>query len=124
MKFTDRAGDFPNPTYKDLAAPMYIHFAFEDQTISSVDVREVGAAPGRGTATPSPSAVSSASRLLKIRISKIDGDNIQADVAGRNQTFRLDNRNLISGFRVNDLAVATVVRRNNRDVITDLKPSN
>ncbi len=124
VKFTDRAADFPNPTYKDLTAPMYIHFAFEDQTMSSVDVREVGSAPGRAAQKPAATASTSSSRVLKIRISKIDNDSIDADVAGRKQTFRLDNRNLIRGFRENDLAVATVVRRNNRDVITDLKPSN
>ena len=122
VKFTDRTADFPKPTYKDLAAPMYIHFAFEDQILSSVDVREVGSAPGRAQATPAPAA-SASSRVLKIRISKIENDSIDADVAGRKQTFRLDNRNLIRGFRENDLAVATVVRRNNRDVITDLKPA-
>lgn len=127
VKFTDRTADFPSPTYKDLTPPMYIHFAFEDQTMSSVDVREVGSAPGRSSAPSTRSnqtASSSSSRVLKIRISKIDNDSIDADVAGRKQTFRLDNRSLIRGFRENDLAVATVVRRNNRDVITDLKPSN
>ena len=123
VKFTDGAADFPNPTYKDLTPPMYIHFVFEDQTISSADVREVGSAPRRG-AQAKPAETTSSSRVLKIRISKIDNDSIDADVAGRKQTFRLESRSLIRGFRENDLAVATVVRRNNRDVITDLKPSN
>jgi hypothetical protein len=124
VKFTDRAADFPSPTYKDLTPPMYIHFAFEDQTMSSVDVREVGSAPGRAAQTKPAAAASSSSRVLKIRISKINDGSIDADVAGRKQTFQLQSRSLIRGFRENDLAVATVERRNNRDVITDLKPSN
>jgi hypothetical protein len=62
---------------------------------------------------------------LKIRISKIEnrGETIQADVAGRNQTFRLENRNVIRGFREDDLVVATLARRNGREVITELKRS-
>ena len=27
VKFTDGAGDFPNPRLEDLTPPMYIHFA-------------------------------------------------------------------------------------------------
>jgi len=124
VKFTDGAADFPNPTYKDLAPPMQIHFVFEDQTILSADVREVGSAPRR-SAAQKPAETTAASRVLKIRILKIDdrGDTIEADVAGRRQTFRLDSRSLIRGFREDELAVATVVRRNNRDVVTDLKPA-
>jgi hypothetical protein len=127
VKFTDGAADFPNPTYKDLAPPMQIHFVFEDQIISSADVREVGSAPRRSArpAGSTESASSSSSRVLKIRISKIEdhGDSIQADVAGRNQTFRLESRDVIRGFREDDLVVATLARRNGREVITELKRS-
>ncbi len=56
VKFTDGRADFPNPTYKDLAAPMYIHFVFEDQIISSADVREVGTAPRRTPQQTAPAA--------------------------------------------------------------------
>jgi len=126
VKFTDGAADFPNPTYKDLAPPMQIHFVFEDRTILSADVREVGSAPRRSARqTRSSESASSSSRVLKIRISKIEdrGDTIQADVAGRNQTFRLENRDVIRGFREDDLVVATLARRNGREVITELKQS-
>jgi hypothetical protein len=130
VKFTDGAADFPNPTYKDLAPPMQIHFVFEDQTILSADVREVGGAPRRSAQQQTrpgrnESASSASSRVLKIRISKIEdhGDSIQADVAGRNQSFRLENRDVIRGFREDDLVVATLERRNGREVITELKRS-
>jgi Cu/Ag efflux protein CusF len=127
VKFTDGRADFPNPTYKDLAPPMQIHFVFEDQTIVSADVREVGSAPRRSARQErsNESSTSASSRELKIRISKIEdrGETIQADVAGRNQTFRLENRNVIRGFREDDLVVATLARRNGREVITELKRS-
>jgi Cu/Ag efflux protein CusF len=45
VKFTDGAGDFPNPKLEDLAPPMYIHFVFENQTMFEIDVKEVGSAP-------------------------------------------------------------------------------
>jgi hypothetical protein len=126
VKFTDKAAEFPNPTYKDLTPLMYIHFTFENQTISKADVKEVGGAARRSATQAQPAAAASSSRVLKIRILKIDsnGDSIDADVAGHKQTFRLDNRSLIRGFREDELAVATVARRNNREVITELKPSN
>lgn len=126
VKFTDAAAEFPNPTYKDLTPLMYIHFVFENQTISKADVREVGGAARRSATQTQPASSATSSRVLKIRILKIDGngDNIEADVAGRKQSFRLENRSLIRGFREDELAVATVARRNNRDVITELKPSN
>jgi hypothetical protein len=127
IKFTDGRADFPNPTYRDLAPPMQIHFVFEDQTIVSADVREVGSAPRRSARQErsTESSTTSSSRELKIRISKIEnrGETIQADVAGRNQTFRLENRNVIRGFREDDLVVATLARRNGREVITELKRS-
>jgi hypothetical protein len=130
VKFTDGAGDFPNPTYKDLAPPMQIHFTFEDQTILTADVREVGSAPRRSAQQQTrpgrnESSSSASSREIKIRISKIEdhGDSIQADVAGRNQSFRLESRDVIRGFREDDLVVATLARRNGREVITELKRS-
>jgi hypothetical protein len=132
VKFTDGTADFPNPTYKDLAPPMQIHFVFEDQVILSADVREVGSAPRRsaqqgqqGRQGRSNESAKSDSREIKIRISKIEdhGDSIQADVAGHNQSFLLESRDVIRGFREDDLVVATLARRNGREVITELKRS-
>jgi hypothetical protein len=61
-----------------------------------------------------------------IRILKINsgGANIDADVAGRRTNFLTANRQVLSGYRENDLVEATVVRRNNRDTITALKPGH
>jgi len=126
VKFTDGAADFPNPTFRDLAPPMYIHFQFEDQTIFLADVREVGNAPRRGAGAAGASANQSGeSQALGIRITKIANNNmaIEADVdGGRKTTFALANASLIRGFKVGDRAAATVVTRSGRQVITDLKP--
>jgi len=122
VKFTDGAADFPNPTYRDLAPPMYIYFQFEDQTISFAEVREVGNAPRRSTSVSG--SANEQSRQLMIRILKIasNGASIDADVAGRRQVFLMADRNIVRSYRENDLVEATVVRRNNRDTITALKP--
>jgi Cu/Ag efflux protein CusF len=51
VKFTDRAEEFKNPKLQDLTPPMYIHFVFENQTISEIDVREVGNIGPRSSTT-------------------------------------------------------------------------
>jgi hypothetical protein len=124
VKFTDGAADFPNPTYRDLAPPMYIYFQFEDQTISFAEVREVGSAPRRSASASA--STNEQSRQVMIRILKINsgGANIDADVAGRRTNFLTANRQVLSGYRENDLVEATVVRRNSRDTITALKPGH
>ena len=50
VKFSDKKELFPNPTYKDLRAPMYIFFLYEGGTnlIQSVEVRQVGFDPAKG----------------------------------------------------------------------------
>jgi hypothetical protein len=123
VKFTDGAAEFPNPTYRDLAPPMYIYFQFEDQTISFAEVREVGNAPRRSGSSVSGTA-NEQSRQVMIRILKIasNGSSIEADVAGRRQTFLMADRNIVRSYREDDLVEATVVRRNSRDTITALKP--
>ena len=122
VKFTDGAADFPNPTYRDLAPPMYIYFQFEDQTISFAEVREVAGAPRRSAS--SSASTNEQSRQVMIRLLKINngGQSVEADVAGRRTNFMVANRQVLSGYRENDLVEATVVRRNSRDTITALKP--
>jgi Cu/Ag efflux protein CusF len=121
VKFTDGAADFPNPTLKDLVPPMYIHFAFEDQTISQIDVREVGSAPRRGSGT-TPNTPQ-ASRQMKVRILRMDSGRgtFEADVAGRRQSFRAENTRLLRDFGQGDLVVVDVERRGTSDVVTDIR---
>lgn len=121
VKFTDGAQDFPNPTLQDLVPPMYIHFAFEDQTISQIDVKEVGSAPRRrsGTTTSRPEA----SRQMRVRILRMDDrrGTFEADVAGRRQSFRAENNRLLRDFGEGDLVVVEVERRGGSDVVIDMR---
>lgn len=117
VKFTDCPECFPNPTLRDLAPPMYVHFVFEDldvDTIKSFDVKEIGSAPRRaGGSSSSSSGSSSASgvsgRDLKVKILRMDErrGTFTADVAGRSQNFRARSGDL-RDFREGDLAIITV----------------
>jgi Cu/Ag efflux protein CusF len=122
VKFTDGAQDFPNPTLQDLAPPMYIHFQFEDQVISVIDVREVGGAPRRRSGAPS-AAPDTAARELKVRILRLDErrGTFEADVAGRRQSFRAENARLLRDFGEGDLVVIELARRGGSEVVTDIR---
>lgn len=127
VKFTDCPECFPRPTYRDLAAPMYVHFEFEDldvDEIVSFDVKEIGNAPrrvggGGGSTTPAPGV--GGSQTLKVKVLSLDDrrGTFQADVAGRRQTFRAD-RNVMRDLREGDLVVVTVERQGNEDVVTQV----
>jgi Cu/Ag efflux protein CusF len=116
VRFTDCPECFPNPTLRDLAPPMYVHFVFEDldvDTIKSFDVKEIGSAPRRSgpRASSSDSSPSSgvSGRDLKVKIMRMDErrGTFTADVAGRSQNFRARSGDL-RDFREGDLAVITV----------------
>lgn len=116
VKFTDCPECFPNPTLRDLAPPMYVHFVFEDldvDTIKSFDVKEIGSAPRRSGPRASGSDSSSSSgvsgRDLKVKILRMDErrGTFTADVAGRSQNFRARGSDL-RDFREGDLAIITV----------------
>jgi hypothetical protein len=117
VKFTDCPECFPNPTLRDLAPPMYVHFVFEDldvDTIKSFDVKEIGSAPRRSGPRASSSDSSSSSsgvsgRDLKVKILRMDErrGTFTADVAGRSQNFRARSGDL-RDFREGDLAIITV----------------
>jgi hypothetical protein len=127
IKFTAEGGEnFPNPTLRDLAPPMYVWFVYEDwdgkeaPTIQDFDVREVPRGAGRAAAAPSGST-STASRDMTVRISKITNarrGEFDADVAGRNQSFRASNPGMLNSWRQGDLVIVTVEGRN---VVTNIK---
>ena len=115
VKFTDCPECFPNPTLRDLAPPMYVHFVFEDldvDTIKSFDVKEIGSAPRRMTAgsAVNPPVAGVSGQDLKVKILKMDDrrGTFTADVAGRSQNFRARNTGDLRNFREGDLAVITV----------------
>lgn len=114
VKFTDCPECFPNPTLKDLAPPMYVHFVFEDldvDTIKSFDVKEIGGAPRRLRPGAAAAAIPPASgQELKVKILKMNARSgtFTADVAGRSQTFRANRASDLQNVREGDLAVVTV----------------
>ncbi|HET9315570.1 MAG TPA: hypothetical protein VFQ51_08260 [Vicinamibacteria bacterium] len=128
VKFTDCPECFPNPTLRDLAPPMYVHFQFEDldvDEIVSFDVKEIGSAPrraGGGAAQPAP-PIGAAGQDLKVKILTVDErrGTFTADVAGRRQSFRAQSSGELRDFREGDLAVITVERRGNEDVVTQMR---
>jgi Cu/Ag efflux protein CusF len=121
VKFTDAPEAFPNPTLQDLKAPMYIHFQFEDQTMLSIDVREIGSAPRRKSSASTRPA--DTARELKVRVLRLDErrGTFEADVAGRRQTFRAQNARLLRDLGEGDLVIIEVERQGAADVVTDVK---
>ena len=53
-----------------------------------------------------------------MRILSVGRDDIRADVAGRRQTYRLTDPNLLRGFRNGDLVVVSV---NSAGTVTDIR---
>ena len=130
VKFTDCPECFPSPTLRDLAPPMYVHFQFEDldvDEIQSFDVKEIGSAPRRvtqgGSTAPIAPLPGASAQTLKVKILSMDDrrGTFQADVAGRRQSFRAENRGDLRDFREGDLVVVTVERRGNEDVVTQFR---
>jgi hypothetical protein len=123
----DGGENFPNPTLRDLASPMYIWFVYEDwdgkeaPTINEIDVREMPRGASRSTSTTTPPS-SSTTRDLLVRIMKFTNTSrgeFRADVAGRQQTFRTVHPNMLSRWREGDLVLLTVQGSNS---VTDMKP--
>ncbi len=123
----DGAENFPNPTLKDLAPPMYIWFVYEDwdgkeaPTIQDIDVREMPRGASRPSTQPTANPGGGQTQELLVRIMKFTNESrgeFQADVAGRKQTFRTVHPNMLSRWREGDLVVITVQGRN---TVTDMK---
>jgi hypothetical protein len=133
IKFTAEGGEnFPNPTLRDLAPPMYVWFVYEDwdgkeaPTIQDFDVREVPRGAGRGGSSVGSESGSQAPRDMTVRISKITNESrgeFDADAAGRNQRFRASNPNMLDRWRPGDLVVVTVEGRTvqGRSTVTNIK---
>jgi hypothetical protein len=132
IKFTDAPEQFPGPTLRDLAPPMYVHFIYtldNPHVITDFDVREIGSAPRRrGAATstlPITAPPAGPATEMKARIERLDERSgiFYADVAGRRTTFRAENRNDLRSYREGDLVVLTVERRGSENVATRMTPA-
>jgi hypothetical protein len=113
VKFSDKKEAFPNPTYKDLRAPMYIFFLYEAGTnlIQSVEVREVGFDPAQG----GPGVEQ------KATITNLDAriGHVEVDLATGRKTFEVDPKSQLSAFNIGDRVSLLIERREGgREVVT------
>ncbi len=110
---------FPNPTVNDLRLGMGVRFVYGTGTLDKITVHYVpaGTAAPRTQAehqTPAPARATQ----VKVRVEAVSRDRLEADVAGRRQTFRLEDRNLAAGVRYGDLVILTVESRGSDQVVT------
>jgi cold shock CspA family protein len=115
--FTDRGDrrDFPNPNVEDLKPGMGVRFVFGSGLLDRIQVHYVPAHPQPRHEILRPNPVSA--EKMKVRIESVSRDRrqIQADVAGRRETFQLEAS--LGRFGQGDLVVVTVQDRG-RDGIT------
>lgn len=113
VKFTDKKNEFPNPSLKDLKAPMYIHFMFEAGTdvIQSIDVQEVGFEPSAGGPGAQQTAV----------VTNLDTNKghleVMLDPGGR-KTFLVDPKSELGGVKQGDTVTLLIERRGSQEVVT------
>lgn len=124
--FSDGAEYFPNPTYKDLAAGMYVYFRFTTDVVDEIEVREIpqGARRTPGPAPERPSR--SESRVIKARILGLDDrrGELRADVAGRRESFRVAEPRMLRRYSEGDLVILTVETRGGDEVVTDIRTAS
>jgi hypothetical protein len=93
-----------NATLSDLQPGMTVRFKFDAQNVDRVHV--VDAPPGMRPPAKEPTV--GTDQQMKVRVLGVRGDQLEADVAGRRQTFRASDANLLRGFRNNELVLVTV----------------
>jgi hypothetical protein len=114
VKFSDKKEFYPNPTYKDLRAPMYVFFLYEAGTIliKSVEVREVGFDPAKG----GPGVEQ------KATITNLDATigHVEVDL-GTSRTFEVDPKSQLTAFKVGDRVTLLIeTREGGREVVTKI----
>jgi Cu/Ag efflux protein CusF len=127
VKFSDGAESHASSALKDLAAPMYVWFDFEDfegkepGLIQKIDVRDMPAAM-REVPTDGSATLTASQRQLRVRLQTLNTSSGQfkADVAGRSQTFRATSGSMLSSFREGDLVVITIERVSGQDRVTNV----
>lgn len=125
VSFSD-SGDrklFPNPGVNDLRVGMGVRFVYGTGTLDKITVHYVptGAAAPRSqvrTQTEPRTRTRSRQTQLKARVESVSRDWLEAEVAGRRERFRLEDRNLASEVRNGDLVVLTVEGRGSDQVVT------
>jgi len=115
VKFSDKKEAFPNPSYKDLRAPMYIFFLYDAGTsvIQSVEVRQVGfdlAAGGPGV-------------QQKATITNLDAriGHVEVDMGSGRKTFEVEPKDQLTAFQIGDRVTLLIdTREGGREVVTKI----
>jgi Cu/Ag efflux protein CusF len=103
-----------NPTLSDLQPGMKVRFKFDPQAVERIHI--VDAPAGMQPREKAPTA--GQAQEMKVRVLGITGSEIQADVAGRRQTFRVNDSSQLRGFRNGDLVILTV---DTAGMVTDVR---
>jgi hypothetical protein len=122
------AGDrrlFPNPTSNDLRVGMDLEFTYGSGTPDKLTVHFV---PEGTSATPTWRSGAGQGQgprerptQLKARVQSIRRDRLEADVAGRSESFRIEGSRATASVRSGDLVVITVENRGGERVVTDIE---
>jgi Cu/Ag efflux protein CusF len=113
VKFTDQTAKFPNPTLKDLKAPMYIHYMFEGPVIQNIDVKEVGFDADKGGVGAEQKAV----------VSNLDVNVGHVEVLlnpGGTKTFEVDPKSILAGLNKGDAVTLLIEKREGKEIVTKI----
>ena len=115
VKFSDQSEAFPKPVLGDLKAPMYIHFMFNDEnnTIQTIDVREVGYDASKGGPGAQHKGVVSNLDLDKGHLEVI------LDSTGRT-TFLVDPKGQLQGVKTGDSVTLLIEQRGGQEIVTKI----
>jgi Cu/Ag efflux protein CusF len=131
------AGYFQDPSPGDLKAGMRVHFDYSDRVIDRIHVDEVPAnlRPSReirrgregrfpaGEPEEQRPRSGGETRVLKVRLLDVDDrrGEIRVDVAGRRESFRVQDSRALRRFQEGDLLVITVEGRGGDEIVTQIK---
>lgn len=120
VKFTDGAQVYRRPKLQDLRPPMYVHFTFEGDpgVIQGFDVKELGFDPAREVKKQAP-----VQRTFEARVTAVDArrGEIELEVGRNRQAYRVEEASLLRRIEAGDRVRVTAERRDDNEVITELK---
>jgi hypothetical protein len=118
---------FPNPSIKDLKRGMAVEFAHSETAPTRITVNYVPAdATGAGATSAAAAGATAASGApIKARVVAVGADKLtlKADVAGRQETFRLADSKTAASVASGELVLLTVAGDGAARVVTRIDPA-
>jgi hypothetical protein len=115
VKFTDGARFFPNPSVRDLRAPMYVHYMFRGDVIEQFDVVELGFDPSTAQKRPEPPGGASEAEGRVVRASP---RAVVIETEGRRESYGVAEPNLLKKLPAGVTVRFSWVSKDGRRVIT------